>query len=106
MPEDTSKLLGLIEDLAIIAEDAVNTDGVLGIMIDNNREYPVRLHLNSLDKLKKHYPGKIKVEEDHSDKFIKESMVLFDDVEVFCLIDKPKPELDINVVDPAQAVAI
>ena len=106
MPEDTSKLLGLIEDLAIIAEDAASADGVLNITIRkplSEGECTVYIQLRSLDKLKRHYPGKVNTK-DHSDLYNKESIILFDDVEVFCLNEKPQPELDINVVPLQEAI--
>lgn len=108
MPEDTSKLLGLIEDLAIIAEDATSTEGLLSVSINTLRTDPtylvdVHLREDCFSKFKGHYPGKVKTG-DHDKTYFRESIVFFDVVEVFCLINKPKPELDINVVPAQQAI--
>ncbi len=106
MPENTSKLLGLLEDLAIIADDVAQAGDILSIYMSKNRaayEWPVKILMNSLDKLKKHYPGKTEIK-DHSDEYFQESMIFFDTVQIFCLIEKPKPEVDINVVPAELAI--
>lgn len=110
MPEDTSKLLDLIEDLAIIAENAANTVGMLHVTIAPKtpiRENLIEVHLSHdiFDNLRKLYPGKTKTS-DFSKDNLERSMIFYDEVKVFCLINKPKPELDINVVEPAHATAI
>ncbi len=102
MPEDTSKLLGLIEDLATIAEDAPKTEGLIFVTLSPDSPVEVHVGNKSLEKLKKYYPGKVIVE-DHSDEYVQESMVFFDEVKVYALIAKPQPELDINVVESAEA---
>jgi len=106
MPEDTSKLLSLLEDLAIIAEDATKTEGLIRASINNLQSestFPVEVHMSAecFSKFKRHYPGKVKTG-DHDETRVRESIIFFDVVEVFCLIERPKTEVDINVV-PAQA---
>jgi hypothetical protein len=110
MPENTSKLLGLLEDLAIIADDAVNIEGLISASINTIRlesDCKVKVHMDwvTFTKLKKHYPGKAQTK-DFTETHVKESMMFFDIVDVFSFTEKPKPEVDINVVEPAQAAAI
>ncbi len=109
MPENTSKLLGFLEDLAIIADNAPEGVGTTFVTLYPNSSL-VEVHLGpeSLEELKKHYPGKVEVR-DQSEEYIRESMIFFDTVKVFTLIRKPKAEIDINVTaedEPAQVAAI
>ncbi len=104
MPKYSNKLLGLIEDLAVIADDAIKVEGVLGIRIEKDT-YPAEVHIRSreMEVLKGLSDREVKVE-DHSDKYFQESMIFFDEVKVFCLIGKPTTEVDINVVPAELAI--
>lgn len=86
MNEKTSKFLGLIEELANIAEEIPAE--VIDITINNQQTFPVpvMIHLTSLEGLKKHYPDATM--SDFTDRYDKESRVFFGKVEVFCLHDK------------------
>lgn len=89
MPEDTSKLLGLIDEIATIGGDCINTDGIISVYVNRHIKPPMQIHLDdkAMDKLLAHYADKAQLTK-HDAELDRKSIMFFDTVEVFCLIPR------------------
>lgn len=101
------KVTDLLKDLAEIHATLLKTGAnIHGIAMNNDKgpfKAPVRVHMSNESFANFKIACNLKPEmEDYTEEYNKAGIVLFDRVEVFCLIEKTQPMVDINVVSPEE----
>jgi len=93
---ETYKTLDLLNALSGIQQRIEKSDAILGVNMTNvgpfKKKIQVQIEEDDLQKLKKMYKLSTNLEE-HGDKYIRETAVVFGNVEAFCLIDIDKYKL-------------